>query len=407
MPAEPDPASAGAGAAGARGGAGGTGAAGAAASADGASGTTGGGGGTSGSHAGNGGAGSGGMDTDADGGAVVAPCVGETCGDGSCAEHHVAYDACGCAQSRCSEGLCVRGACAGKMVKDLPHVGPPLAVDGTSVYGLNIGDGFVELYRIDDGADSAETVTRLDVEYDDYSRPVVDASYVYFVLDTYQGRRVYRTLKSGGPYEVIGQEGDDSTNYVDIAIDESHVYWRGENGIFRVPLAGGETLHWQHLACGFDITVAGGWAYFSCDGAMYRRRTSEPEEVLSFDLVPFAADNFHPQAMAYPVASNDQLHYLNGQTVESVSLLTDETHSYTLPPFVVVFDIWVDGERLFAVVATDDENRTSFLVEFPKLGEPRFNVVADLASNVGRIDGLTPQWLYLHPYSEITRIPRP
>jgi hypothetical protein len=343
---------------------------------------------------------------------AMVPCATTTCGDGSCVEQHVAFDACGCAQKSCTAGFCVRGTCAGGLVMDLPEVGPPLAIDGASAYGLNIvNDKRVELYRIDDGATASVKVSGLDVDFVELSRPAIDATYLYFVVDTYTGRKVYRTPKAGGAYEMIAQEGTNYTNAIDIALDASHVYWRGENGIFRVPLAGGDVLHWQHIACGFDITVVQGWAYFGCEGTLYRRRTSEADEVSSSDLVAFAPDSYHPQSTSYwtgyPFATSDHLYYLNGGTVESVSLVDDMQTSYELPHFVAVFDIWVDGERLFATVATDDQNRTSFLVEFPKLGQPKYEIVTDLASNFGRIDGFTPKWLYLHPYSEINRIPRP
>jgi hypothetical protein len=60
--------------------------------------------------------------------------------------------------------------------------------------------------------------------------------------------------KAGGAFTFFGQESDGSTehNLHGMAASSAYVFWAGAKGVYRQPLAGGDSQLWTRTACGVN-----------------------------------------------------------------------------------------------------------------------------------------------------------
>ncbi len=132
-----------------------------------------------------------------------------------------------------------------------------LQTDGTHLYWLNEGrraEGKSGLFKMPkDGGDVVELASGRGI-----FALAFDADSVYFLVP--ENLSVHKVPKSGGAATTLATEQEGLSA---IAVDESHVYWAGAEGVFRVAKSGGrvETVA-QNLSVPNGLFVDGQHAYW-------------------------------------------------------------------------------------------------------------------------------------------------
>jgi stigma-specific protein Stig1 len=170
----------------------------------------------------------------------------------------------GWCSGRCDEGECVPSAaptapaCLGSpgcLVELAYDVVPKIVVDADTVY-LGSLRGLRAMPKTTPGVSkrlAAFSTSRVDLAVDDTN--------VYWTTDAPQGS-VKKMPKRGGPISTL-----DSASADRIAVDQGYVYWANTDSVMRAPVAGGPTTTVAAGQRDLDfIAVSGPYLYWSLNG---------------------------------------------------------------------------------------------------------------------------------------------